>query len=154
PRREAVHPRRADAGRRPGGRGDGAGQELLAQLGMPRLIVVLALLAGCGGDPQPAYDVVDPVGSSVIVDRGAARADGKDLVHITVLARDSEGGALAGRPVSLVVSGGASAEPATGRTGPAGALTARLFSREPGAVTVNVAIDGVLLADRPRVTFV
>jgi hypothetical protein len=124
----------------------------------------LGLLLGCGGgdsNPPPSSQTPpDASRSSVAVDRtSGVRADGADPVIITVTVRDAAGKPLAGRTVSVEVSGeGNTLTQPSGTTNASGVATASVSSSQPGSkqVTASVEAEGgaVVLGERPTVGFV
>ncbi|HYH98399.1 Ig-like domain-containing protein, partial [Hyalangium sp.] len=130
-------------------------------LGLSALFLGLSL--GCGGggpNPPPPSSAPDASRSSVAVDRAAGvRADGADRVTLTVTVRDGSGTPLAGRTVSVEVSGeGTTVTQPAGATNASGAVTASVISTVAGArqVTASVVVEGgtVVLSERPTIDFV
>ncbi len=130
------------------------------------LTALISALAACGGGgpnpppPPPPPAQPDAARSKVEVSRtSGVLADGRDSVTITVTVVTSDGTPMAGRAVTLTVTGqGNTLTPASGQTNPSGVMAATLVSTSAGSkqVTASVEAEGgpVVLANRPTVEFV
>ncbi len=100
---------------------------------------------------------VDTVGKlTVSVVNNKQPASGQDPVRIDVIARDSQGRAMAGVPIAIQMgSAVALVNPARGETDDNGYFSTEITSTQAGEVSVTVAVEGSSLAHPPvTVTFV
>ncbi len=107
----------------------------------------------CGGGSV----AVDPLRSSVTVDRASGVADGVDAVVVGVTVRDAKGNPVQGVDVSFSSSGTGNSELPGFRTQRDGRAEVRLHSTvaEGKTVTVSASLEGkgVELNDKPTVSF-
>ncbi|AGC47714.1 Ig-like domain-containing protein [Myxococcus stipitatus DSM 14675] len=127
-------------------------------------VLCLGLLVGCGEESkppplgQPAV-LPDARASTVTLTSRPLRADGDDRGEITVTVKDPSGAPLAGRSVTVAVSGdGNTVAQAQNPTDERGVAVASVSSTREGTkrVTASVSAEGgaVVLASQPTFTFV
>ena len=135
----------------------------MAGLGVLFLVLASGCESGCGSPPVVSPDarlMPDAEKSTVEVSKAqGVRANGQESVSITVMVRQADGKPLAGRTVSVSLSGeGHTVTQSAGTTDPQGVAIATVTSTVPGvkAVTATVEAEGgpVVLAARPTVQFV
>ncbi|WP_342375818.1 Ig-like domain-containing protein [Myxococcus stipitatus] len=127
-------------------------------------VLCLGLLVGCGEASKPpplAQPAVlpDARASTVTLTSRQLRADGDDRGEITVTVKDQGGAPLAGRSVTVAVSGdGNTVSQAQQPTDERGVAVAYVASTREGTkrVTASVSAEGgaVVLASQPTFTFV
>jgi hypothetical protein len=130
-------------------------------------VLFLALASGCGsgcGSP-PVVDpdtrlMPDAEKSTVVVSKAlGVRANGQESVSITVTVLQADGKPLAGRTVTVAVSGeGNTVTQSAGTTDPQGVALATVKSTLAGVKTVTASVEAeggpVVLTARPTVQFV
>ncbi|QSQ13457.1 Ig-like domain-containing protein [Myxococcus landrumensis] len=127
-------------------------------------VLCLGLLVGCGEESQPPPLAQPPVlpdatASTVTVTSRELRADGEDRGEITVTVKDKNGAPLAGRSVTVAVSGeGNTVSQAQAPTDDKGVAVAYVASTREGPrrVRASASAEGgaVVLASQPTLTFV
>ncbi len=130
-------------------------------------VLFLALASGCGSscgtppvvDPDARF-MPDAEKSTVVVSKAqGVRANGEEAVDVTVTVLQANGTPLAGRTVSVSVSGeGNTVTQSAGTTDPRGVAMATVKSTVAGVKTVTASVEAeggpVVLTARPLVQFV
>lgn len=101
-------------------------------------LLLVALVAAC--DPVQTPLAPDPAWTTATADRSEVVADGKDAAEIIVVARASDGTALAGLPVSIDAPGADYVVEQAGLTDASGRTSGRVSSTKPGVVTLSITI--------------
>lgn len=103
------------------------------------LLLLVALVAACGPVQTPQL-APDPAWTTATADRSEIVADGTDAAEIIVVARASDGTALAGLPVSIAAPGADHVVEQPGTTDASGRTAGRVKSTKPGVVTLSITI--------------